>query len=175
VGIRACGEHVPGCLGRTTSLRNIKLVGEQEYAALPSILSRWDVALIPFKDIPLTRATNPVKIYRVLWSREATLWRHASSRELQDFSDWVYLASGPEEFVAQVRERAAEGRDPELAVLRKQAWNTRPGTTQSDSLTAELRAWPLVSVVVLVLWKAGAERRGALRSAINGTAYPNGS
>jgi hypothetical protein len=164
------GSTFQAALGELPSLRNIKLVGEQEYAALPEYLSRWDVALIPFKDIPLTRATNPVKIYEYLAAGKPVVATRLA--ELQDFSDWVYLASGPEEFVAQVENAAAEGRDPELAVLRKQAVEHETWDNRAHSLTAELRAWPLVSVVVLCYGKLELTKR-CLRSAINGTAYPN--
>jgi glycosyltransferase involved in cell wall biosynthesis len=45
---------------------NVLLVGEVEYREVPDYLASFDVCLIPFKIIPLTEATNPVKLYEYL-------------------------------------------------------------------------------------------------------------
>ena len=46
--------------------QNVLLVGEVEYQEVPDYLASFDVCLIPFKIIPLTEATNPVKLYEYL-------------------------------------------------------------------------------------------------------------
>lgn len=42
---------------------NVRLLGEMSYSSVPTFLARLDVALIPFRDQPLTRAVDPVKLY----------------------------------------------------------------------------------------------------------------
>ena len=51
---------------RLARLPNVSLPGEQPYADLPAWLDRFDVLILPFKRMPLTEATNPVKAYEIL-------------------------------------------------------------------------------------------------------------
>jgi hypothetical protein len=53
-------------LGRLARQPNVSLPGEEPYESLPDWLGRFDVAIIPFKQTPLTEATNPVKVYEML-------------------------------------------------------------------------------------------------------------
>ena len=48
------------------SCRTSRLLGEKPYAELPRLVAGWDCFIIPFKRIPLTEATNPVKAYEML-------------------------------------------------------------------------------------------------------------
>ena len=57
------GATATADLKRLSRLPNVQLLGEQPYASLPDWLRRMDVLLIPFKRLPLTEATNPVKAY----------------------------------------------------------------------------------------------------------------
>jgi glycosyltransferase involved in cell wall biosynthesis len=50
-------------LGR---LPNVRLLGEIPYCEVPALLGRLHAALIPFRDLPLTRAVDPVKLYEAL-------------------------------------------------------------------------------------------------------------
>ncbi len=47
-------------------LPNVALLGEKPYAELTHYLYAFDVCIIPFKLVDLTRATNPVKVYEYL-------------------------------------------------------------------------------------------------------------
>jgi glycosyltransferase involved in cell wall biosynthesis len=60
------GSTFSADVSRLSRLPNVSLPGEQPYAAIPSWLARFDVAIIPFKRVPLTEATNPVKAYEIL-------------------------------------------------------------------------------------------------------------
>lgn len=48
------------------NIKNIHLLGEIPYRLLPGYLHSFDVAIIPFKLLPLTLATNPVKFFEYL-------------------------------------------------------------------------------------------------------------
>ncbi|MHB1556914.1 MAG: glycosyltransferase [Isosphaeraceae bacterium] len=45
---------------------NVRLLGECPYAELPRRVEGWDAYIIPFRRVPLTEATNPVKVYEML-------------------------------------------------------------------------------------------------------------
>ncbi len=58
---------VSGCdIAEAALLSNIEFLGEKPYAELPHYLYAFDVCLIPFRLMDLTRATNPVKVYEYL-------------------------------------------------------------------------------------------------------------
>ena len=46
--------------------RNVELLGEIPYPHVPRFLARLQALLIPFLDLPLTRAVDPVKLYEAL-------------------------------------------------------------------------------------------------------------
>ncbi len=52
-----------GALGR---LPNVELLGEIPYPRVPGFLAGLDVGLAPYRDLPATRAVDPVKLYEML-------------------------------------------------------------------------------------------------------------
>jgi hypothetical protein len=62
------GRPVSVDVSRLSRLPNVSMPGEQPYPLIPGWLHRFDVAIIPFKRLPLTEATNPVKAYEILAS-----------------------------------------------------------------------------------------------------------
>jgi glycosyltransferase involved in cell wall biosynthesis len=60
------GSTLGGEVRCLEELPNVRLLGERPYGELPRLIAGWDVYIIPFKRIPLTEATNPVKIYEML-------------------------------------------------------------------------------------------------------------
>ena len=60
------GSTLGGDVRCLEELANVRLLGERPYPELPGLISDWDVYIIPFKRIPLTEATNPVKVYEML-------------------------------------------------------------------------------------------------------------
>lgn len=57
----------PGEGGRELAgLRNVHRLGPRPHRALPAYLDRFDACLIPFRDLPLTRTVDPVKLYEYL-------------------------------------------------------------------------------------------------------------
>lgn len=49
-----------------TSMPNVHVLPKTPIADLPGYLAQFDVSVIPFLDLPITRAMNPVKIYEYL-------------------------------------------------------------------------------------------------------------
>lgn len=102
-----------------SALPNLETVGEIPFAQVHGFLSDLDVALIPFRDLPLTRAVDPVKLYEALATGLPVV-----ARRLPETERWaeplVYLYEDPESFVRQLR-RAVEERTPALALERRRA------------------------------------------------------
>lgn len=51
---------------RLFNIKNIKIWSRQDYSKLPYLLSKFDVAIIPFKINDITRSTSPVKIFEYM-------------------------------------------------------------------------------------------------------------
>lgn len=102
-----------------SALPNLETVGEIPFADVHGFLSDLDVALIPFRDLPLTRAVDPVKLYEALATGLPVV-----ARRLPETERWseplVYLYDDPESFLRQLR-RAVEEHTPALALERRRA------------------------------------------------------
>ncbi len=60
------GSTLAGNVRPLDDLPNVRLLGECPYAELPGRIGGWDAFIIPFRRLPLTEATNPVKVYEML-------------------------------------------------------------------------------------------------------------
>ena len=110
---------------------NIKFLGEKPYAELPGYLAYFDVCTIPFKIVPLTLATNPVKFYEYLSSGRPVV--AVDLPELQPYRDNCYLAKDKDEFLQQLAMALAQKDDPELiarriALAKGNSWDQRVET-----------------------------------------------
>ena len=94
------GEDSVGARRRLADLPNVKFIGEVPYSTLPYYLYAFDVCLLPFRIIPLTLATNPVKIYEYLASGRPVVC--VDLPETGQFGDLVARASSASEFTAQI-------------------------------------------------------------------------
>ena len=109
-------------------LPNLETVGEIPFTEVPRFLADLDVALVPFRDLPLTRAVDPVKLYEALASGLPVV-----ARRLPETERWseplVYLYDSPDDFVRQLRRAMAE-HTPALALERRrvaegESWDHR--------------------------------------------------
>lgn len=142
------GNDTAGVGAQLANEPNVQLIGEVPYARLPFYLYAFDVALLPFRVIPLTLATNPVKVYEYLGAGKPVV--SVDLPEIAQFGDLVRCASDNAAFVAFVGE-ALEDRDPEQVDRRKrfaseQTWAHR--ALELDN-ALDAAAAPLVSVIVL--------------------------
>ena len=80
----AVQEQLQGC-------GNVVFTGEVSYDALPYYLHGFDVCLLPFHVIPLTLATNPVKIYEYLGAGKTVV--SVDLPEIHQFGDLVVIAA----------------------------------------------------------------------------------
>lgn len=121
------GSTFSADVSRLRELANVQLAGEQPYSELPGWLSRFDVAILPFRRTPLTESTNPVKAYEIMAAGLPLV--SVPLPEIVEFGDLVRLASTPAEFEREIRaelvnrdESRAERR---RAFARGETWEER--------------------------------------------------
>jgi GT2 family glycosyltransferase len=135
---------------------NVHFLGEQPYADLPRLIQNWTVSLIPFQRIPLTLATNPVKVYEYLGAAKAVLATRLP--ELEPISSAlptsVWLANGPNDFARLLPQVIAFDASHQTEVARAQrtafaATHTWADRAQQlvDALAAPQA--PVVSAIVV--------------------------
>jgi glycosyltransferase involved in cell wall biosynthesis len=116
---RLAGKVEDPDVAALAGLPNLETVGEIPFAEVPRFLAGLDVALVPFRDLPLTRAVDPVKLYEAL-----AVGLPVVARRLPETERWgeplVYLYDRPDEFVRQLRRAVAE-HTPGLAWERRRA------------------------------------------------------
>ena len=155
---------------RLSKLANVQLPGEKPYAEIPSWLARMDVAILPFKRLPLTEATSPVKAFEILAAGKPLV--SVPIPEVVPMAPLVRLASTAEEFEHEIAEALAED-DPQ-ARQRRQAFG-RENTWQRrfETLAPAVRSlFPKASVVV-VTFNNLALNRLCLESLYGRTDWPN--
>lgn len=102
--------------GELAAFQNVHFTGKVNYNELPSLAAWFDVATIPFVLNDMTKGVNPLKLLEYF-----ALGLPVVSTPLPEvvrFSNLVYLANTPEQFVFSLREAIAE-RDPEKAIKRR--------------------------------------------------------
>lgn len=143
------GHDSVGAAAALTELGNILLVGEVAYTRLPYWLHAFDVCLLPFKVIPLTLATNPVKVYEYLAAGKSIV--AVDLPEMAQFDGLIRTAADSDVFVAAVSDALATPASAELVASRqafasRQTWAHR--AAELDAVLNDLQE-PRISVVVL--------------------------
>ena len=115
-------------LSSIEGLPNVHLLGEKPYKALPGYLAYFDVCSIPFKLIPLTLATNPVKFYEYLSAGKPVV--SIDLPELMPYAEDCYLAQNAVEFLAQLEQALNERHDlkkiaSRLELALANSWDSR--------------------------------------------------
>ncbi len=110
------------------ALPNVHFLGEKPYKELPGFLAYFDVCTIPFKIIPLTLATNPVKFYEYLSAGKPVV--SVKLPELVPYAENCYLATTPDEFLAQLEVALSERDDKEkisqrVDLAKDNSWDSR--------------------------------------------------
>lgn len=164
------GSTYGGDVARLRGLPNVHLLGEQPYELLPRIAAGFDVGVIPFRDTPLTRATDPVKLYEMLALGLDVVATPVP--ELSAFHGLVRIAPNAEAFVAAIEAAlratpAPEFVDERRAFARASSWEERASRLES----AIVERFPLVSVAVITFnnWPL---TRMCLESVFARTEYP---
>lgn len=128
-------------------LANVHLLGEKPYAELPGYLQCFDVSCIPFHLTELTRATDPVKFYEYLSAGKPVVATRLP--ELLSFSDFLYFATGAEEFIGKIAQALQENTrdrvEQRIALARSHDWDTRVTAIEHKIVALQKK----VSIIIL--------------------------
>ena len=167
------GNDTVGAQSALGDLQNVAFIGEVPYARLPFFLYAFDVCLLPFKVIPLTLATNPVKVYEYLAAAKPVV--SVDLPEMMQFGELVRRARSADEFLQQVS-LALQPED--AAPDREQARRTFAAAQTWDHRIAELDqaletlTLPKISVIVLTYNNIDLTK-SCLQSLLEQTDYPH--
>lgn len=143
------GADTAGAKAQLAHLSNVRFTGEVPYSELPFYLYAFDVCLLPFKVIPLTLATNPVKVYEYLSAGKDVV--SIDLPEISQFGDLVRKASDHEAFLEELAVSLEEPTSQQMNARRRQFASEQTWAHRAADLTAGLAAlpWPKVSVIVV--------------------------
>ena len=168
------GNDTVGAQKVLADLPNVEFTGEVPYATLPFYLHAFDVCLLPFKVIPLTLATNPVKVYEYLAAGKPVVC--VDLPEVGQFGDLVSRACSTDDFVLLV---GASLQESGVLAEQKSAERRRFASEQTWShrvaeLATALKAvrMPRVSVIILTFNNLDLTR-ACLESVLLRSHYPN--
>jgi glycosyltransferase involved in cell wall biosynthesis len=115
---------------------NIHYLGRQPYERIPQFCAHFDVCLIPFLTGALADTVNPVKIYEYFSLGKPVV--ASRMKELEQFGDLVYLASGPEEFRDGLRAAFSEKSDATVdrrkEIAKKNDWSMKVAQVEKELL-----------------------------------------
>jgi UDP-galactopyranose mutase len=97
--------------------RNIHYLGQRPYEQLPAYLAGWDVCLLPFARNDATRFISPTKTLEYM-AAERPIVSTRITDVVRSYSDIVYLADEPAEFVRSCERALAAPREEREARLR---------------------------------------------------------
>ncbi|MGI8561611.1 MAG: glycosyltransferase [Luteimonas sp.] len=142
------GNDTAGAAAALADVPNVEFSGEVPYARLPYYLYGFDVTLLPFQVIPLTLATNPVKVYEYLAAGKPVV--AVDLPEMLQFEGLVTVADSAG-FADAVGDVLGSPADPAQVAARRafaagQTWDHRAASL--DHALALIEE-PVVSVVVL--------------------------
>lgn len=144
VGADTCGAQ-----RRLQALPNVAFTGEVPYARLPYYLEGFDVCLLPFQVVPLTLATNPVKVYEYLSAGKDVV--SIDLPEMKQFGDLVRTGHDHASFLQALADALHAAPDAELIARRKEFAQGQTWAHRVHDLVEGVEAleMPRVSVVVV--------------------------
>ncbi|MDY0212990.1 MAG: glycosyltransferase [Desulfuromonadaceae bacterium] len=151
---------------------NVVFVGEVPYSQLPYYLYAFDVCLLPFQVIPLTLATNPVKVYEYLAAGKPVV--SVDLPEIEQFGDLVYLAKSHDEFVSMVSDSLTHQEAASLFDLRREFAREQTWDHRVEVMTHAIHETPFPKISVVVLTYNNLDlTKDCLNSIIRWSDYPN--
>jgi GT2 family glycosyltransferase len=153
------------------NLSNVHLIGEKPHKELIGYLSHFDVCMIPFKQIPLTNATNPVKMYEYLSAGKPIVATRLE--ELSHYQEFVRLATTKQEWEQAIGACLSEHKTPALLEERFNFAEQNTWAVRGKKIESELvKLYPKVSIILLTFDNLSYTRL-CLESIIENTSYQN--
>ena len=131
-------------------LPNVTFIGEVPYSELPHYLYGFDVCLLPFKVVPLTMATNPVKAYEYLSAGKPVV--SVDLPEMAQFDGLLYVAADQAQFLAAIEQVLAQPEPEDLILRRKEFAQGQTWIHRAEVLIQHAESTardPKVSVIVV--------------------------
>jgi hypothetical protein len=94
---------------RLDAMSRVRLLGPVEYAQLPALAAGADVLIMPYADLPVTRAMQPLKFKEYLATGRATVAARLPATE--EWADAADLVKTADEFATAVLRSAKQGCD----------------------------------------------------------------
>jgi GT2 family glycosyltransferase/glycosyltransferase involved in cell wall biosynthesis len=166
------GSTHTGDVSRLERLPNVTLYGEKPYAELPRLVAGWDCFLIPFKRIPLTEATNPVKAYEMLATGKPVVAVNLPELRPMAHDGLLSLADDASGFARAIEYALAEDDDRQRqrrrAFAAQNTWSDR-----CDAFDAAARELFPPASIIIVTYNNLALTQMCLESVFRETDYPN--
>lgn len=143
------GADTAGARRRLQHLGNVEFTGEVAYAKLPYYLYGFDVCLLPFQVIPLTLATNPVKVYEYLSAGKDVV--SIDLPEIRQFGDLVRTGVDHAGFLAALEASLRAPVDGQLVARRRQFAAEQTWAHRVSDLVQGIDALPQPKVSVVVV------------------------
>ena len=109
------------------ALPNVKTLPAQPITALPAIANQASVLVMPYADLPVTRAMQPLKLKEYLATGKPVVVNRLPSTDA--WSDCLDVAESPEQFSRLVRERMSSGiptsQNSARNRLQQESWNSK--------------------------------------------------
>jgi len=125
---------------RLRALPRVVLPGELPIDRLPALARAADVLIMPYADLPVTRAMQPLKLKEYLATDKPVVVRNLPGN--REWADCLDLASDAESFSQSVRERLMTGLPSEQRIARtrleSESWQSKARLFQAALLEQEL-------------------------------------
>ncbi len=112
---------------RLLELPKLRLPGPVDYQRLPRLAQLADVLIMPYADLPVTRAMQPLKLLEYLATGKPVVVRRLPATGA--WADALDEAETAEDFVSAVQRRLAEGLPPQQIQARRrleaETWDTK--------------------------------------------------
>jgi GT2 family glycosyltransferase len=166
------GSTVTGDVSRLQKLPNVALLGEKPYANLPRLVAGWDCFIIPFKRIPLTEATNPVKAYEMLATGKPVVAVKLPELRPMARDGLLSLADDARGFVEAIDHELAgdddRRRERRRAFAAENTWSDR-----CDAFDAAVRELFPPASIIIVTYNNRSLTQMCVESVFRETDYPN--
>jgi uncharacterized protein (TIGR03032 family) len=143
------GADTSGAQRRLQSLGNVEFTGEVPYASLPYYLGAFDVCLLPFQVIPLTLATNPVKVYEYLSAGKEVV--SVDLPEIRQFGDLVHTGADHPGFLDAVAQALEAHPGADVVARRREFAAEQTWAHRVHDLVEGIEALPEPRVSVVVV------------------------
>jgi glycosyltransferase involved in cell wall biosynthesis len=122
---------------------NAYYLGKKDVASVPHYIKGLDICLMPYKLNEWTRNVDPLKLYEYLAAGRPVV--STAIPAVRPFSDWVFIAEDPEQFLRAVEaewaQDSAAARDARRVEASRHSWDARVELI-SDHLVAFLQRIP---------------------------------